>query len=442
MNPAPIKDLKRVIVLITFLFSLAFVWPFLDVKASVRDEITARNQQIEQIQKQIDDYQQQIDANSSKAQTLAGEIGSLNAQISKVTLEIKSLALSINQTTAQIGETQGQIAEDQIQIDSHKKALAKYIQILDQVDQQNLTVILLRNPQLSDFFGNLKNIEDTQNNLRTTIVTIKKLQAGLEQKESDLQDQKVQQISLKSLQDSEKIDLSQTKKQKDSLLKETKGQEAKFQQLVKQSKEDIARISDQITYLEQNGVTVEDAIKFGQLAALRLGIRPAYLIAVLEAESRMGVNVGKCNRADDPPEKSWRVIMNPRDFSPFAAITAQLGLNPDTTAVSCPQYVSGRQFGWGGAMGPAQFIPSTWVGYADKVAQIVGRSIANPWNIEDAFMAAAVKLANAGATAKTRAAEVAASKAYYSGNSKCSKAQCNSYASTIQNKAAIIEQNL
>ena len=93
-------------------------------------------------------------------------------------------------------------------------------------------------------------------------------------------------------------------------------------------------------------------------------------------------------------------------------------------------------------MGPAQFIPSTWVGYAARVAELVGRPTASPWNIEDAFMAAAVKLANAGATAKTRTAEVAASKAYYSGKSNCRTAQCNSYANTIQNKAAIIEQSL
>ena len=66
----------------------------------------------------------------------------------------------------------------------------------------------------------------------------------------------------------------------------------------------------------------------------------------------------------------------------------------------------------------------------------------NPWNIEDAFMAAAVKLARGGANVKTRATEIAASKAYYSGNSRCSSAPCNSYANAIQRKAAEIEKNL
>ncbi len=434
--------MKQVIIFITFLSFIIFLGRFSFAQASIQDEIDARNKQIDQIQRQIDEYQKQIDENSSKAKTLAGEIGSLNAQINKVQLEIRGLSLAIDQTTAEANTTQGQINEAQDKLDLHKQALARYIDVLYQEDQENLTQVLFKHSEISDFFNNLKNIQDTQDNLRKTIISIKELKSDLEDKKNQLDNKKSDLENLKGLQQSEKSDLDQAKKQKDSLLKETKGQEAKFQQLVKQSQQDIQRISEQITYLAQNGVTVEDAIKFGQLAALRVGIRPAFLIAELEAESRIGVNVGKCNRPGDPPEKGWQAIMNPRDFTPFANITSQLGLDPNTTAVSCPQYVNGRQFGWGGAMGPAQFIPSTWVGYADKVAQLLGKTLANPWNIEDSFMAAAVKLANAGATAKTRSAEIAASKAYYSGNPRCSKAQCNSYANTVQNKAAIIEQNL
>lgn len=431
--------MKRVII---FFVISALIWPLFSIGATTQEEIDARNKQIEEIQRQIDAYQQQIDENSAKARTLSVEISRLNAQVNKIQLEIKSLGIAIDQTNFEIQDTQKgiQIATDELGL--HKEVLAKYMRILYELDKENLTRVLLSNAKLSDFFNNLKNLGDIQDNLQTTIVSIKDLRADLEQKESNLQDKKSELGQLKSLQESERADLSQAKKQKDTILKETKGQEAKFQQLVKQSQQDIARIREQVSYLIQNGVTVEEAIKFGQLAAIRAGIRPAFLIAVLEVESKIGVNVGRCNRAGDPPEKSWRVIMHSRDFEPFAAITSALGLDMGTTPVSCPQYVNGRQYGWGGAMGPAQFIPSTWVGYADKVAQLVGRPTASPWNIEDAFMAAAVKLANAGATAKTRTAEIAASKAYYSGKSTCKTAQCNSYANTIQNKAAIIEQSL
>jgi membrane-bound lytic murein transglycosylase B len=106
--------------------------------------------------------------------------------------------------------------------------------------------------------------------------------------------------------------------------------------------------------------------------------------------------------------------MNPtRDQPPFVSITAQLGLDPNVTPISCPMRdLHGNQIGWGGAMGPAQFIPSTWVGYAPKVAKITGQP-ANPFDIRDAFLAAAIKLAAGGATSQS--GEWAAAMRYFSG---------------------------
>ena len=93
-------------------------------------------------------------------------------------------------------------------------------------------------------------------------------------------------------------------------------------------------------------------------------------------------------------------------------------------------------------MGPAQFIPSTWLGYASGVTQLTGHSPANPWNIEDAFTASAIKLANAGATSKDRAGESGAARAYIGGSRTCSSSICNYYSSAVLQKAAQIEQDL
>jgi len=131
----------------------------------------------------------------------------------------------------------------------------------------------------------------------------------------------------------------------------------------------------------------------------------------------LGRNVGTCNRLGDPSTKSWKAVMKPtRDQQPFLEITKSLGMDPDVTPVSCPMFKNGEQIGWGGAMGPAQFIPSTWMGYKDKVSELTGSSQANPWDIRDAFAAAAIKLGNDGASAGTRQGEWNAAMRYFSGS--------------------------
>ncbi|MBI2063060.1 MAG: lytic murein transglycosylase [Candidatus Yanofskybacteria bacterium] len=435
---------QRVIILSVIMLLLAIFWPFSDTSADLQEEIDARNRQIEEIQRQIDEYQRQIDANSQKARTLSGEISSLNAQINKVQLEIKSLGIAIVQTGIETANTQEQIEIAQGKLNTHKIALAKYIRILYQADQENLTEVLLKHATLSNFFDNLKNLQDTQNNLRTTIVGTKDLKADLEQKEEALLSKKNDLEKLKNLEQAEKNTLDQTKNQKNKLLKDTKGQESKYQELVKKSQKDIQAIKDQIGYLIQNGISVEEAIKYGNLAAIGAGIRPAFLLAELEQESVLGGNVGKCYIIDKTSGSTRRItngqiytkgIHPTRDLALFLNITTELGKDPFQTPISCGS-------SWGGAMGPAQFIPSTWMGYREEVSRLTGHNPANPWSIEDAFVAAAAKLARDGADSKTRAGEIAASKRYYCGNSASTKSGCVNYANSVQRKAAIIEQNL
>ena len=219
--------------------------------------------------------------------------------------------------------------------------------------------MLFKHATISDFFDNLKNLQDTQNNLRTTIISIKDLKVDLEQKEDDLLDKKADLEKLNGLQQSEKRNLDQTKGQKNKLLKDTKGQETKFQQLVQRSKQDIGRIKEQVFYLQQNGVTVEDAIRFGQLAAIRVGIRPAFVIAILEVESGLVRNVGTGNWLKDMYNgyiKLGKPIRAEAEKTAFLTISGKLGLNPDSVNVSRePNY------GCGQALGPAKLRLLGWL---------------------------------------------------------------------------------
>ena len=426
------------------LLSVFFI--FGNTKAAVQDEISQRNQQIEELQKQIEGYQNQVDSARTKSSTLESEIARLNAEINQVQLEIKALNLSISKTTAEVQETEGQISDTEQQMAKHRNALAQYIKLAYENDQRSLTEILLKNESISDFFNELNNLSATQDNLQLTIKDMKELKSQLETHQNQLEEKQTELEQTKRLQDIEKRSLDSTKAGQNKLLKDTKGQESKYQELVKRSQKDIEALRAQVRYLEQNGVSAEEAVKFAQLAAIRTGIRPEYLLAELEQESGLGINVGKCNITDTTSGSSRHIttgrvfkrgIHPTRDLPAFLSITAELGKDSLQTPISC-----WPGSGYGGAMGPAQFIPSTWMGYREEVARLTGHNPANPWVIEDAFVAAAAKLSKDGANSQTRAGEIAASKRYYCGSATSKSSGCINYANSVQRLAAEIAKNL
>ena len=81
-----------------------------------------------------------------------------------------------------------------------------------------------------------------------------------------------------------------------------------------------------------------------------------------------------------------------RDLPSLKSVLERLGRDPLSTRVSCPQ-----SFGYGGAMGPSQFIPSTWVLYEGRIASMLGVSVADPWNAQHAITGTALLLKDNGA---------------------------------------------
>jgi hypothetical protein len=113
-------------------------------------------------------------------------------------------------------------------------------------------------------------------------------------------------------------------------------------------------------------------------------------------------------------------MKSPRDTVPFKNITARLGLDWKMQAVSCPPgYTWTANRGYGGGMGPSQFIPSTWELFKTRLGVLVGKSAeqVDPWNPQDAFMATGLYMSDLGASGGSFTSERNAACKYYSGSS-------------------------
>ena len=344
----------------------------------------ALEDQLADLERQIEEHQKTIESYQKQGKTLTSEIKSLNAKVAKLNLQIKAINLNLAELNTNINETQRQINRSENNIDEHKTALSKAIRTIHESDSQSLAEILLATRQISDFFGNLTNIALVQTNLRTSLEEIIKLRQELVEKKEDLALQKDDVENLKAIQEAQRRGVSQTQSEKSNLLKVTKGKESEYQKILTKTKETAAQIRTRIFELLGGGeLTFEKAYDYARLAEGATGVRAALVLSVLHRESLLGKNVGRC---------SYQTAMNPtRDVPYFLNLLSRLGIDPNSTVakVSCPIASHGS---YGGAMGPAQFIPSTWKIYESKISAISGNTPPSPWNNADAFAATAVYL--------------------------------------------------
>jgi len=204
---------------------------------------------------------------------------------------------------------------------------------------------------------------------------------------------------------------------------------------------------------DTQGISFGTALDYATQASVKTGVRPAFILAILSQESDLGKNIGSClvtniDTGDGVGKNTGtayeKVMKAPRDTQPFQDITASVGLTWSTTPVSCPlsrTYSASR--GYGGAMGPSQFIPSTWQLYAPRIETATGVTTANPWDPRDAIMATALYLADLGAGSQTYTAERNAACKYYSGRSCDSKSPPNTaYGNSVVAKADTYQQNI
>lgn len=349
--------------------------------------------QLRDLERQIGDHEKTISQYQSQGASLKGEINTLNAKINKINLQIKAVTLSIQQLSGEIVTTNNKIGNTEQKIDSTRNSIGRIIKVLYENDEDGLVEVLLKSPQLSDFFSNVNNLVEIQDNLRLSLEELNSLKTDLTASKESLTLQKEDATALKVYQNSQAKAVADTKSQKNILLKDTQGKESVYQKLLTDTKIKAAEIRNRIFRLQGGGeLPFGEAVKIAQVAEKATGVRAAFILSVLTQESAIngviGKNLGRCYYNTPAPNAAGTVMSNSQK-SNFLSIIKSLGLDPNTTPVSCPIVSDGA---YGGAMGPSQFMPNTWMLYTDKITAITGGNPASPFNNLDAFTGTALLL--------------------------------------------------
>ena len=427
-----------------FLFALALTAS----AQSLSPEEKARLQAAyDQLQVEIAEWQKVLDETRNKKNTLQGDVTALNAQIKRAETQIRQRNNTISRLAGEINEKTNRIGELENRIEQGKASLAKLIREKNETEQQSLVLMALSSQDLSEFFSDVEEINSINEGLQNLFEELRTVRAETEEERAALDERKSQELDAKYEVEVKKKEISKSEAEKKQLLTITQQEEKSYQQVLEERQAKAAEIYARLFPLrDTEAIQFGDAVAYARTASSKTGVRPALILAILSQESALGSNVGNClvtdlstgnGKGKNTGTPIAGVMKAPRDTVPFERITKALGKNWSTTPVSCPQAA-----GYGGAMGPTQFIPSTWELFEPRIKAALGVAATNPWNAGHAIMATALYLQDGGAGSQTYSAERNAACRYFSGRACPASGWITTYANSVISKAEQYQQDI
>lgn len=386
------------------------------VKAQREAELKA---DLERIEKEKAAVQKTLDATRQEGASLQRDVNILNAEIKKAELSIQEKNLRISKLGDGIEDRQKTVAELESKIDQNKDSLGQLMRKTNYLDDYSLAEFVLAGKSLSDFFVDADDFSAIKKEINGSFEMIRQAKGEVEEEKSLLEREQIAEIDTKKSLEADKNTVSRKQGEKSNLLSINKQTAKTYETVIAEKERQAQAIRDALFSLrDAQGISFDQALEYATAASKATGVRTAFILAILKQESNLGQNTGSCVITDlksgqTKGVSSGKIFDNgihpTRDLPILQTILSNLGKDPLQTRVSCPFSV-----GYGGAMGPSQFIPSTWTSYIPRLTQAFG-SYPDPWNPRHAIMGTALLTKDLGASAGGYTAERTAALKYYAG---------------------------
>jgi membrane-bound lytic murein transglycosylase B len=408
-------------------------------RAELERELAACN-------KEIEEWTITLNQTKQQSASFARDVAALTAKINAAQVNIKAKNIAISNLSKDIAKKIAEIDILDNRIEKGRGAIADILRKTNDIISSSLVEALLSGKDLSEFFVDIDAYASTEKSLENLFAELRSTKALTEAEKADLNKKKAAEAAARAAIEAAKREVEIANNEKKTLLAVSQNNEKTYAQVLADRQAKAAKIRAILFPLVDAGaIPFGTALAYADAASKVTGVRSALILGILQQESNLGANVGRCVITDLSTGQTknvtsgyvWQNGIHPtRDLPLLQTILNKLGRDPLSTKVSCP--IAGIA-GYGGAMGPTQFIPSTWNLVAPKVASAMGKETPDPWNPADAIMAAAFLLQGNGAALGTYEAERAAACKYYSGRICGAARHIASYGNQVMTRASTIQ---
>jgi len=384
-------------------------------------------QELEACNKEIEQWTETLNKTKADSASFSRDVAALTAKINAAQANIKGKNIAIANLSNDIAVKQSKISELDTRLARGRQSVADILRKTNEIDSYSVAEAILGGSDFSEFFVDIDSYASTQRALNALFNELRGIRTLTEAEKTELNKKKQAEAEAKAALEASKRVVEVANNEKKNLLAISQNKEKTYSQVLADRQAKAAQIRTALFPLRDAGpIPFGTALQYAKMAELKTGVRAAFILGIFATESgkgsdgTFGRNVGQClltnvpNKGDGKGKNTGtffnQVMKGSRDVDPFFEITKKLGIDPYNQPVSCPQWG-----GYGGGMGPAQFIPSTWLGMESSIVKATGKTIPNPWDPADAFMASAIYLRDLGASTQSFINERTAACKYNSG---------------------------
>lgn len=198
----------------------------------LQSQINDRNSRLREIEKEIAGFQAELQKVGAEKSTLQAAIGQLELERKKVQADISYTQNKIGATDLEISKLSIEIHDTKNQIVRNENAIGEILRRLHETDDDSLIEVMLRYDNLSEFWGNIEELEYIRTVMSDEVDNLVSQKILLEDKHESTTKKREELVDLKEQYTDQNQVLSSNKAQKDQLLTTTKNEEASYQALL------------------------------------------------------------------------------------------------------------------------------------------------------------------------------------------------------------------
>ncbi len=242
-------------ILFTILFLLSFGFfgvsnVFAQSVSELESQIKSRNEDMQNLQSELSKLQSELKVINQKSNTLGNAVSDLDTTRKKLQTEIKIAEEKIKSTNNSISILEIEIGDKETSINKAKKAITSGIQKMNELDKASITYKILSKENFSDALNQTNEIIDFHKKLRANVYELRQIQQNLSLTIEQKEEAKDKLLNYKTEVNGQKVVVEKNKTEKETLLKETKNQEAEYQKIIAEKEKLRAQFESELQDLE------------------------------------------------------------------------------------------------------------------------------------------------------------------------------------------------